>query len=172
LCVVFESDSEYERLLMIQTTLSYKINPRKWKHLVWYDSILAEVVDMTEQVGTVGNASVSSVVKRKANVSRRKEVPGHLLLSAIDEELKRVFKEEGASVIYDFIENKCELKREKIVEKPEVFSAGLERLLGSAGPVIEKAILVKLYSRLGLEFPEKFSDHVKMLREKEVLTNE
>ena len=167
---MFESDSEYERLLMIQTTLSYKINPRKWKHLVWYDSILAEIVDMPEQVGTVGNASVSSVVKCKANVSRRKEVPGHLLLSAIDEELKRVFKEEGTSVIYNFIENKCELKREKIVEKPEVFSAGLERLLGSAAPMIEKSVLKNLCSKLRLEYEEKdgfgFLDYLRELREK------
>jgi len=62
------------------------------------------------------------------------------------------------------------LKREGIAEKPEVFSAGLERLLGSGAPVIEKLILKNLYVRLDLRFREKkgyeFSDYIRELEEK------
>jgi hypothetical protein len=93
-----------------------------------------------------------------------------LLLSAVDETLKQVFKEEGTKVIYDFIENKCHLKLEEIVEKSDIFSAGLERLLISAAPVIEKMILKNLYRKLELEFVEKegykFSDYIKEVRER------
>jgi len=166
---VFVSDSEYERLLMIQTALSHKINPRKWKHLVWHHSADAEAVPMSEQLRTVENSSASSVVRRERYVSKKDGELGHLLLGAIDEELKRVFREEGATVVYGFIENNCHLKREKIMEKPEVFSAGLQRLLASAAPVMEKAILRNLYGKLALEFEEKagyrLSDYIKELRE-------
>jgi hypothetical protein len=93
-----------------------------------------------------------------------------LLLGAVDEELKRVFREEGVAVIYSFVESMYELKRELIAEKPEVFSAGLQRLLVSAAPVMEKLILQKLYDRLGLRFVERkgyeFSDYVRELRER------
>ena len=93
-----------------------------------------------------------------------------LLLKVADKMLKQVFREAGTKVIYDFLENNSHLKREEIAEKPEVFSAGLERLLGSGAQVIEKLILKNLYRRLGLKFEEKesyeFSDYVKELRKR------
>jgi len=118
----------------------------------WLNGTVAEVVEMTTQL--------------------RKEFLrlDDLLLSAVDETLKQVFKEEGVEVIYSFIENKCHLKRDEIAQKPEDFSAGLDRLLGSAAPVMEKLILQKLYDKLGLEFVEKdgfeFSGYVRELRER------
>lgn len=91
-----------------------------------------------------------------------------LLLGAVDETFRRVFSEEGAKVVYIFLENKYHLKHEEVAEKPEDFSAGLERLLGSAAPVIEKMILENLYSKLELKYEEKegyrFSDYIKELR--------
>ena len=96
-----------------------------------------------------------------------------LLLKVVEETLKQVFREEGTKAIYDYLENKCRLKREEIAEKPEVFSAGLERLLVSAAPVIEKLILKNLYSTLELEFEEKkgyeFHDYVKELSRRAVV---
>jgi hypothetical protein len=155
---------------MIQTTLSYKINPRKWELLVLHHSVMPEAVSMSEQLRTVEDSSASSAVRRGRNFSRRKRELCLLLLGAIDEELKRVFREEGVAVIYSFVESKYELKREMIAEKPEVFSAGLQRLLVSAAPVMEKLILQKLCGRLGLRFVEKegyeFSDYVRELRER------
>lgn len=91
-----------------------------------------------------------------------------MLLNAVDETLTQIFKEAGVKVIYDFLENKCHLKHEEIAEKTKDFSAGLERLLGSASPVIEKMILKNLYSTLRMEYMEKegyrFLDYLKELR--------
>ena len=93
-----------------------------------------------------------------------------LLLSAVDETLRQVFKEAGTKVIYGYITNKCHLKREEIAKKPEIFSAGLESLLVSAARVIENLILRKLYRKLGLKFEEKkgyeFSEYIKELKAK------
>ncbi len=91
-----------------------------------------------------------------------------LILKSVDTTLKQVFKEIGANVIYDYLENHFGLKREEIAEKLEVLSAGLESLLGSAAFVVEQLILKNLYSKLGLEYEEKegydFSDYVEELK--------
>ena len=124
---------------------------------------VAEAIKMTSSAVTSmkREGKVVKVVKRMGELD-------DLLLNAMDETLRRVFREEGAKVIYVFMENKCHLKREKIAEKTEDFSAGLERLLGSAAPMIEKMILENLYSKLRLKFVEKegygFSDYVKELK--------
>ncbi len=89
-------------------------------------------------------------------------------VEVVDETLKQIFKEDGAKVIYEFLENHSCLKLEEIADKPEVFSASLERLMVSAARVIEQIILKNLYSRLGLKFEEKekhsFSDYIRELR--------
>jgi hypothetical protein len=113
--------------------------------------VVAEVVGMTKQLYTIGAVD-------------------DLLVDVVDETLRQVFKEEGSRAIYAFIKNNCHLKREEIAEKPNVFSSGLEKLLGSAAPVIEKIILENLYSRLQLEYKEmegyEFSDYAKELRKR------
>ena len=93
-----------------------------------------------------------------------------LLLKVVDETLEQVFREIGTKVIYCFLENNSHLKREDIVDEPEAFSAGLERLLGSGAPVIEKLILKNFYCKLELKFEEKegyeFSDYITELRKR------
>lgn len=90
-----------------------------------------------------------------------------LLSDVVDETLREVFREEGTNIIYGYMKNEYHLKLEEVAAKPEVFSVGLETLLGSGGPVIEKIILTRLYSKLKLEFKEKkahgFSDYVREL---------
>ena len=113
--------------------------------------------------------SIAAVnIDRKDKVCETKGKLSDLLSSAVNETVKQIFKEAGAKVIFAFIENKCHLKLEEIVEKPEAFSAGLERLTVSATSVIEKMILENLYSKLNLKFAEKdgyeFSDYIKELR--------
>ena len=111
------------------------------------------------------------MLKKHASVRTRKvENEGSLndlLLSVIDETMKYIFREEGAQVVYNFLENNSHLKREEISEKPKVFSAGLEKLLGSGAPVVKKMILKNLYCKLELKFEEKkdheFSDYIKKL---------
>lgn len=86
----------------------------------------------------------------------------------VDETLKQIFKGDGTKVIYNFLEKHSRLKLEDAAEKPEIFSASLERLMVSAARVIEQMILKNLYSRLGLKFKEKkgyeFSDYIRELR--------
>jgi len=148
---LFDSDSEYERLLLIQTQLSYKLNPITLGTFTRQDSILAEVVGLTKRLYAM-------------------ETLDDLLLKVIDETLRQVFRETGTKVIYDYLTNNSHLKREEIAEKPEVFSAGLERLMVSAAPVIEKSILKNLYHKLGLKFEEnegyEFSDYIKELKKR------
>jgi hypothetical protein len=109
-------------------------------------------------------------LKRRDKHKKEARSLNNLLLDAVDETLRHIFKEEGANFILDYLENKCRLNRRRIAEEPEDFSAGLERFLGSAAPVIEKMILRNLCSKLELKFEEKqghdFSDYIKELKEK------
>ena len=106
-----------------------------------------------------------------AKISKKPEVDD-LLLSVIDETMRQIFNEAGTKVIYDYLMNNHHLKLEEFAEKPEVFSAGLERLMVSAARVIEQMILKNLYRMLGLKFEEKtayeFSDYIKELRKSAV----
>jgi len=129
---------------------------------------VAEVVRMTGPFGTVESLGLSSSTRRDGKVSKRTESLDDLLLAAVDDSLRQVFREEGVDVIYNFVENKCHLRREEIVEKPEAFSAGLRKLLVSGAPLVEKMILENLYSKLELKFEERegyeFSDYIGELK--------
>jgi hypothetical protein len=119
-----------------------------------------------EQTAEKSIAAVN--INREDRVCETKGKLADLLLSAVNETVKQIFKEAGAEVIFSFIEKQCHLKLEEIVKKPEVFSAGLRRLTVSATSVIEKMILENLYSKLNLRFAVKdgyeFSDYIKELR--------
>jgi hypothetical protein len=93
-----------------------------------------------------------------------------VLLCAVNETISYIFKEDGAKVIFNFLEERYHLKVEEIVEKPEVFAAGFERLTVSAAFLMEKMILENLYSKLNLSFEVKdgykFADYIEELRRK------
>jgi len=107
-----------------------------------------------------------------AEIDNRRRAFGDLLLSVVEETIRQVFKEDGAKVIHDFLEKQSGLQLKDAAEKPEVFSAGLERLLGSGAKAIEFLVLKKLYRQLGLKFEEKksreFPDYIKELRKSAV----
>jgi hypothetical protein len=109
-------------------------------------------------------------VSNGLDAAERQNNWNNLFAEVIDETLKQVFKEDGAKVIYDFLENNSSLSLTDVSDKPEEFSASLEMLMVSAARVIEQLILKNLYSRLGLSFEEKagykFSDYIKELRGK------
>ena len=75
---------------------------------------------------------VTDVTKRLYDM----ETLDDLLPKMVDKTINHVFIEAGTAVIYDYLENDFHLKREEIAEKPEVFSAGLERLMISAAQII------------------------------------
>jgi PAS domain S-box-containing protein len=99
-----------------------------------------------------------------------------MLLEVMDETLEQIFKGVGVEVIHASFEKNFQLKREEIVKNPDRFSAGLERLLGSAAVVIEKLIIKNLHRKIGFDYVEtedfQFSDSVNELRWKISLIEE
>jgi len=137
----------------------------------WKNEMVAEAIEMTTQP-PVEKSLTSATTKHEGEIYETTGRLDDLLLKAVDETVKQVFKEAGAKVIYDCLKNKYHLKLEEIAGKTEDFSAGLEMLLSSAASVIERLVLKSLYSKLGLRFEEKvgyrFSDYIKELRERNV----
>ena len=91
-----------------------------------------------------------------------------LLLNSVDEALMHLFNETAAKSIYTYMKGTCHLERKDIANKPDLFSASLEKLLGSGAFVIENLILKNLCSKLELEFAEredyKFPDYIRKLK--------
>jgi len=102
-------------------------------------------------------------------VERRRETEfRRLLLEVVDEGLVAVVGKPPAQAIYYHLERDLHLRRRDIPRKPEAFAQGLERLFGLGAPVLLRAILRKLYRRMGLNFEEKegyaFADYVQQAR--------
>lgn len=139
-----DSDSE----LLIRTPLSYKLNSITLDILL-QNRIATEVIEVIKPLYAM-------------------ETLDDLLPKVVDETMKQVFRETGTKVVYSHLGNNSHLKKEEIAEKPEVFSTGMKKLLGSGAPVIEKMILKNLYRKLELKFEEKegyeFSDYIKELK--------
>jgi hypothetical protein len=110
-----------------------------------------------------------SKVFNMVNAMEKGEGQNEFFARVVDETLKQIFRDDGTKVIYDFLEKQSNLKLKDIADKPEVFSASLERLMVSAARVIEQIILKNFYSKLGLKFEEKqgyeFADYIMELRE-------
>jgi len=88
-----------------------------------------------------------------------------LLVEVVDDTLKEILGKNAAEIIYDYLKNEFSLGLEEIPRKPEAFSTGLNKFIGSGSLALEKAIVKNIYSKLRLEREEKegftFSDHVK-----------
>lgn len=128
---------------------------------------MSEAIQLTRRLVTAEESSAPTGTETKGKISKRIGGLDGLLLEAVDETFTHVFREAGAKAVYKFIENNCHLKREEIAERPDVFSAGLEKLLGSGAPVLQDLILKKLCCKL--EFkpaerdPSDFADYIKEL---------
>lgn len=70
-----------------------------------------------------------------------------LLLEVVKEGIEQYFGESVARVLFFHMETKCGVKRNEIMEKPEVFHNSLEKLLGPGASVMEQFILRNLQSR-------------------------
>ena len=101
-------------------------------------------------------------------MSEQKKKLNKVIVNTVDEELKKIFGKTATLVIYGYLENNLSLKREKIPEKIELFSQGLDKFLGSGAYVLEKTILTNLYFSFGFNFEEKkgytFVDYVTELK--------
>jgi hypothetical protein len=141
-------------LHLIHIDGSHKLNKTPNRTLTKQNGILVEVV----------------IVSRHLHAVEKIGRLDGLLPLVVDETMRQIFREEGTKVIYDCLESNSLFEWEEIAQNPEVFSAGLEKLLGSAAPVVERLILKNLYLKLGLRFKEKkgcrFPDYMKELKEK------
>ena len=101
-------------------------------------------------------------------MSEKKKKFNKVIVNTVDEELKKIFGETATLVIYGYLEDNFSLKREKIPEKIELFSQGLEKFFGSGAYMLEKSILTDLYSSFGFNFEENkgytFVDYVTELK--------
>jgi PAS domain S-box-containing protein len=119
---------------------------------------------------------MASRPKSENKIGKTNRKSDAMLLEVMDETLEQVFKGVGVQVIYASFEKNFQLKREDILKNPDLFSASLERLLGSATAVIEKLIVRNLCRKTGLDCVEtedfQFSDRIKELRWKMSLIQE
>lgn len=90
------------------------------------------------------------------------------LIKTVDENLKDIFGETAASLIYNYLETDLSLKREDIPERIDEFKMGLKKFLSSGACVIQRIILERLYESYGLKLKErsdwKFEDYIDDLR--------
>ena len=86
------------------------------------------------------------------------------LLDAIDETLSLVLSERAKEAVYVHVEKYYDLRREEIPLKLDVFASCLEKIFGRAAAVMERMVLKRLYSKLGICFEEtkdwNFKDYV------------
>jgi len=92
------------------------------------------------------------------------------LVSTINETIVDIFgKPDGATFLLNLMKDVCNLRPEDAPERPEEFSSSLKLVLGSGAIPIERQILKKMYSKLGLRFQERrtyrFSDYISELED-------
>ena len=85
----------------------------------------------------------------RLDVKEKQKDWGTFFADVVDETLKSVFKEDGTKVIYDFLEKQADLNMEDAINKPDIFSDSLDKLMLSAASIIKQNILKNLYFRLG-----------------------
>jgi hypothetical protein len=75
-----------------------------------------------------------------------------LLLNALDNSLKEVFTENGASMIYAYLKSDCAIDQEEIPQKLDLFVDGLHRFLSTGAYPVERVILENLCSNLHVKY--------------------
>ena len=90
------------------------------------------------------------------------------LLKTVDDNLKDIFGETAATLIYSYLETDLSLKKEEIPENIAAFKTGLKKFLSTGACVIQRVILDRLYESYGLKWEEKenwkFEDYIDNLR--------
>ncbi len=115
--------------------------------------------------GLVAQGFQTETLDELVGVNFAKKDIDRLLLEAADESLTDLLGAKVRQATYVSLERNYGLAREAIPEKCEKFGSSLEKIFGVGGRTIGKVIAKKLFSRLGLEFSEKFGyqiqDYVK-----------
>ena len=85
-----------------------------------------------------------------------------ILMSTIDDVLNQVLDEESTKLVYMYMNTVLVLDKKKIIDKPEVFEAGLRKLLGEGAYDIMTSIVNTLYYKLGVQYTQQdsFKNHI------------
>jgi hypothetical protein len=75
------------------------------------------------------------------------------LLEAVNEGLLAL-GESARHAIYSHLERRGSIRREEVPDRLGDFASALEGLIGAGAKVLEKAMVKRLYSKLGLAFKE------------------
>jgi len=78
-----------------------------------------------------------------------------LLTKAVEEAMSEVLGAKAASSIFYYLETYHSLKREELPDNLSIFFSVLEKMFGTGGRTIGRAVVRKLYVKLALEFVEK-----------------
>ena len=91
-----------------------------------------------------------------------------LFIEAVNEGLETL-GESGKHMIFFHLDKSYSVKKHEILEKPEAFARGLEKIFGAGASVLERLILKSLYSKLGVDYenvePRPFVDYLNYVRE-------
>ncbi len=101
----------------------------------------------------------------KSKTLKRKKKPERLF-RIVDKVLKQVFGETATLFIYKYLEEKHSLKREDILNQPEIFAEGLEKYLSDSGASLVLGMILGESSELKLKKAEDrgFFEHLKELK--------
>jgi hypothetical protein len=106
---------------------------------------------------------------RRSKMKKESEF-NELLAKIIDNSLREVFTEDGASAIYAYLRSTCALSQEKIPQKLDLFVNGLHKYLSTGAYAVEHFVLESLYSNLkctgelGLDSEKDFEDSIMDLK--------
>jgi hypothetical protein len=95
-----------------------------------------------------GHGSVGNLVESKEDFD-------NAVLESIDETIHGLLGQEVLKAVYSNLENKRLVKRAEIPHQIPALSVMLEWVFGSSTPRIVRLIARRLYSKLGLQFPDK-----------------
>ncbi len=73
-----------------------------------------------------------------------------LFATITDEVLETIFRNSGKKTIMQMLGERRPLTSEEITQQPRVFFEGLEEVVGSGAQIVAKAILKKMYAKIGI----------------------
>ena len=71
---------------------------------------------------------------------RKNEKQREIYIKAVDKTLNDILGKTAAEMIYNYLEERCKIKKEEIPSKMQEFIIQLQKILGNAAEIIEEKI--------------------------------
>lgn len=85
-----------------------------------------------------------------------------LLLTSVEDVIREVLGERPLQAVFSALERSFHISREEIPERLEDFQSALTDLFGAGTPVITRAIIRRLCTKLGITYQHRKYDDFKM----------